>query len=69
MVIERARNHADDIRSYHLQYWDRRWPKEERLRQIAVQATNPKGRSIQVAVTPESYEDADRFFSGMRQSR
>jgi hypothetical protein len=30
MVIERARNRADDIRSYHLQYWDRRWPKEER---------------------------------------
>src|SRR6266404_5240288 len=50
MVIERARNRADDIRSYHLQYWDRRWPKEERLRQIVVQATNPNGRSIQVAV-------------------
>ena len=50
MVIERTRNHADDIRSYHLQYWDRRWPKDERLRQIVVQATNPKGRSIQVAV-------------------
>ena len=43
MVIERARNHADDIRSYHLEYWDRSWPKDERLRQIVVQATNPQG--------------------------
>jgi hypothetical protein len=50
MVIERARNRADEIPSYHLEYWDRRWPKEERLRQIMVQGTNPKGRSVQVAV-------------------
>ena len=50
MVIERARNRADDIRSYHLQYWDRPWPKDERLRQIVVQATNPKGRIIQVSI-------------------
>jgi hypothetical protein len=46
MVIERARNRADEIPSYHLEYWDRRWPKEERLRQIMVQGTNPKGRSV-----------------------
>ena len=58
MVIERARNHADDIRSYHLQYWDRRWPKEEQLRQIVVQATNPKGRSIQVAVLTDDTQRA-----------
>jgi hypothetical protein len=58
MVIERARNRADDIRSYHLQYWDRRWPKEERLRQIVVQATNPNGRSIQVAVLTDDTQRA-----------
>lgn len=50
MVIERARNRADDIRSYHLEYWDRAWPKEERLRQLVVQATNPQNRTIQVSV-------------------
>lgn len=50
LVIERTRNRAKDIRSYHLQYWDRLWPKDERLRQIVVQATNPKGRIIQVSV-------------------
>jgi transposase len=50
MVIERARNRADDLRSYHLEYWDRTWPKDERLRQIVVQATHPKGRVIQVSI-------------------
>lgn len=50
IVIERARNRAEDIRSYHLEYWDRTWPKDERLRQIVVQATNPQGRVIQVAI-------------------
>jgi len=56
MVIERARNRADDIRSYHLQYWDRRWSKDERLRQIVVQATNPRGRSIQVGVLTDDIQ-------------
>jgi hypothetical protein len=50
MVIERARNRAEDIRSYQLQYWDRTWPKDEGLRQIVVQATNPQGRVIQVSI-------------------
>jgi hypothetical protein len=50
IVMERARNHAEDIRSYHLEYWDRTWPKDERLRQIVVQATNPQGRVIQVSI-------------------
>lgn len=50
MVIERTRNRADDVRSYHLEYWDRTWPKNEGLRQIVVQATNPQGRVIQVSI-------------------
>jgi hypothetical protein len=50
MVIERARNYAEDIRCYHLEYWDRTWPKDERLRQIVVQATNPQSRVIQVSI-------------------
>ena len=44
MVIERPRNRAEDLRAYHLEYWDRPWPKDERLRQIVVQATNPHER-------------------------
>ena len=62
MVIERTRNRADDIRSYHLQYWDRRWPKDERLRQIVVQATNPSGHSLQVAVlTDDTQREASEI--------
>lgn len=58
MVIERARNRADDIRSYHLEYWDRAWPKDPRLRQIVVQATNPRGRVIQVSILTDDQKSA-----------
>ena len=58
MVIERARNRAEDIRSYHLQYWDRAWPKDPRLRQIVVQATNPRGRVIQVSILTDDQKSA-----------
>ena len=58
MVIERARNRAEDIRSYHLEYWDRPWPKNERLRQIVVQATNPKGQTIQVSILSDDTKRA-----------
>lgn len=50
MVIERARNRAGDLRSYHLEYVDRLWPKDPRLRQIVARATNPHDRTIEVAV-------------------
>ncbi|MBI3859126.1 MAG: hypothetical protein HY296_02640 [Thaumarchaeota archaeon] len=50
MVIERARNRADDVRWYHLEFVDRPWPKDPRLRQLVVRATNPKGQTIQVAI-------------------
>jgi hypothetical protein len=58
MVIERPRNRAEDIRSYHLQYWDRLWPKDERLRQLVVQATNPAGRVIQVSILTDDQKAA-----------
>jgi hypothetical protein len=58
VVIERPRNRAEDVRCYHLQYWDRAWPKEVRLRQIVVQATNPQGRVIQVAILTDDQTSA-----------
>lgn len=58
LVIERARNRAEDIRAYHLQYRDRLWPKDERLRQIVVQATNPAGRVIQVSILTDDHQAA-----------
>jgi hypothetical protein len=65
MVIERARNRAEDIRAYHLQYWDRAWPKEERLRQIVVQATNPLGRIIQVSILSDDKASAAVLLIGL----
>jgi hypothetical protein len=58
IVIERARNRAEDIRSYHFEYWDRTWPNDERLRQIVVQAANPQGRVIQVSILSDDAKAA-----------
>lgn len=58
VVIQRPRNRAEDVRCYHLQYWERAWPKEKRLRQIVVQATNPQGRVIQVAILTDDQTSA-----------
>jgi hypothetical protein len=49
-VLERARNHAQDLQTYRFKYWDRPWAKDERLRELIVVATNPAGRTIEVAV-------------------
>tara|TARA_B000000460_G_C21528524_1_gene399490 strand:+ start:220 stop:2562 length:2343 start_codon:yes stop_codon:yes gene_type:complete len=69
MVIERVRNRAQDIRCYHLEYWDRPWPKEIRLRQIVVQATNPKGRTVQVAILSDDKERAAQEIIALMLSR
>lgn len=50
LVMERARNAADDLRSYRFEYLDRDWPTDPRLRQMVVQATNPQGGVVQVAL-------------------
>ena len=58
LVIERPRNRAEDIRSYHLEYCDRAWPKQEGLRQLLVRAINPRGRVIQVSILTDDPEAA-----------
>jgi len=58
LVIERPRNRAEDVRSCHLEYWDRPWPKDERLRQLVVQATNPQNRVIQVSILTDEAQAA-----------
>jgi hypothetical protein len=59
IVIERPRNRAEDVRSYPLEYGDRTWLQDQRLRQIVVQATNPQGRVIQVSIlTDDKKADA-----------
>ena len=58
LVMERPRNRAEDLRAYHLEYVDRRWGKDERLRQLVVQATNPQNRVIQVAILTDDPQAA-----------
>jgi hypothetical protein len=48
--MTRVRNHASDLRSYDFQYRDEPWEKDPRLRQLVVQATDPKGRVAQVSI-------------------
>lgn len=48
--LERRRNRAGDVRLYHFEYVDRTWDKNPLLRQLIVRATNPEGRTVQVAV-------------------
>ena len=48
----------DGVRIVHQALLGQRWPKEEQLRQIVVQATNPNGRSIQVAVLTDDIQRA-----------
>jgi hypothetical protein len=56
MVIERPRNRAEDVCSCHLEYWDQAWPKNQQLRQVVVQATNPRRRIIQVSILSDDKE-------------
>lgn len=49
-IFERTRNHSRDLKPYHFSYQDQRSDKDPRLRRIIVRATNPKGKTIEVAV-------------------
>jgi hypothetical protein len=49
-TITRYRNSSTDLRSYQFEYFEGAWEKNPKLRQIVVQATDDKGRTIQVAI-------------------
>ncbi len=49
-TITRYRNSSSDGRTYRFEYLERAWKKNPKLRQIVVQATDPQGRMIQVAI-------------------
>jgi hypothetical protein len=54
--LERSRNHAGDVRLYRFEYVDRPWDKNPLLRQLIVRATNPEGRTVQVAVLTDDLQ-------------
>jgi hypothetical protein len=57
-TITRYRNSSTDVRLYHFEYIERPWDKDPRLRQIVVQATDDKGRTIQVAILTDDLKRA-----------
>ncbi len=57
-TITRYRNYAADVRLYRFEYVERPWEKNSLLRQIVVQATDDKGRTIQVAILADDLKRA-----------
>ena len=57
-TITRYRNNAADVRLYRFEYVERPWEKNSLLRQIVVQATDDKGRTIQVAILTDDLNRA-----------
>jgi hypothetical protein len=55
-LMERARNCSQDLRAYHFKYMDRKWAKDQRLRELIVVATNPKGLRVEVSVLTDDFE-------------
>jgi len=49
-VLERTRNHAQDLRVYRFEYIDQPWARNPQMRQLIVRATNPQGRTVEVAI-------------------
>jgi hypothetical protein len=63
-LLQRQRNNSTDLRTYRFEYIDGPWPREERMRQLRVQATNPQGRTIQVGVlTDDSNREAEKIIT------
>ena len=65
-TIERPRNNAQDVKVYHFKYIDEPWPKDVNMRRIRVQATNPNGRCIELAIlTNDLTRDAQELITLM----
>jgi hypothetical protein len=66
MIMERARNHSKDLRSYHFEWIEKDWPKNEQIRQLIVRATNPSGNTIEVSILCDDKErDASSIIRAM----
>lgn len=53
-ILERCRNHSEDIKKYLFEYMDQDWEKDPAMRQLRVQATNPKGRTIELGILSDA---------------
>ena len=57
-IYERPRNNSQDLFAYHFSYQDHLWKKDPRLKRIIVRATNPKGKTVEVAILCDDIERA-----------
>ena len=57
-VLQRPRNRAADLRSYPFRYLDQKWAAHPQWRQIIVRATNPAGRTVEVAILTDDHTRA-----------
>jgi cell division protein FtsB len=55
-ILERSRNHEADLQKYTFDYYEESWKKDPRMRRFQVQATNPKGKSIQLGILTDDLE-------------
>jgi hypothetical protein len=58
MVIERSRNRADDKRIYRFEYIDEGWSRQAGMRRLRVRATNPQGRTVELAILTDDLKRA-----------
>ncbi|MFT5133849.1 MAG: hypothetical protein ACI9SC_002322 [Gammaproteobacteria bacterium] len=56
LKLYKAKNTRNNRLCYAFQYLDERWPRDQRFRRIVVQASNPKGNSIQVSILTNHLE-------------
>jgi len=50
-VLERTRNHAEDLQIFQIQYIDEEtWSKNTGLRRLIIRVTSPQGRTLEMAI-------------------
>jgi hypothetical protein len=55
-IYQRPRNHSKDIFTYHFTYQEHPWPKDPQIKRLIVCATNPRGKSIEVAILTDALD-------------
>ena len=59
-ICQRPRDHIKDLFAYRFSYQDHTWEKDTRLKRIIVRATNPKGKTIEVAILCDDIKRASK---------
>lgn len=59
-IYQRPRNHSQDLLTYHFSYQEEPYRKDPRLKRIIVRATNPRGKTVEVAVLSNDIQRAGK---------